>query len=65
MTLAVALACNGKRAHILNVQGAVLLFNDFLGATMGLAGQSSLNFAAGPDTRKGCHYIFVSKTYLD
>jgi len=43
----------------------VLLFNDFLGATMGLAGQSSLNFAAGPDTRKGCHYIFVSKTYLD
>ena len=27
--------------------------------------QSSLHVAVGPDTRKGCHYISVSKTYLD
>ena len=29
------------------------------------SGWSSLNFAVGPDTREGCHYISVSKTYLD
>ena len=35
------------------------------------SGQSSLNFAVGPDTRKGpdtregCHYIATLKIYLD
>ncbi len=29
------------------------------------SGQSSLNFAGGPDTREGCHYISASQTYLD
>jgi len=27
--------------------------------------QSSLNFAMGPDPRKGGHYISASQTYLD
>jgi len=29
------------------------------------ADQSGLKFAVGPDTRKGCHYISASKTYMD
>src|SRR6266851_1312719 len=29
------------------------------------SGEPSLHFAVGPDTRKGCHYISVSPTYLD
>jgi len=30
--------------------------------TTPISGQSSLNFVVGPDTRKGCHYIFASQT---